>query len=66
MILVGWVIMERMRLLTMVVGGCLGGLSMPDVIILGFVLVGALLSSVCRAVVNHDAGLCMRFGIEPF
>ena len=45
MILIGLGIMVRMRLLTLVVGGCLGGLSMFDVIILGFVRVGA--SSVC-------------------
>ena len=53
--------MVRMRLLTLVVGGCLGGLLMLDVFILGFVLVGARLSLVCtvffaiaRTVVNHD------------
>ena len=39
--------MERMRLLTLVVGECFGELSMLDVTILGFVLVGARLSSVC-------------------
>ena len=43
-ILIGWVIMERMKLLILVVGGCLGGLLMLEVIILGFVLVGARLS----------------------
>ena len=43
----GWVIMERMKLLILVVGWCLGGLLMLDVIILGFVPVGAQLSLVC-------------------
>ena len=47
MILIGWVIMERTKLLILVVGGCLGGLLMPHVVILGFVLVGARLSEVC-------------------
>ena len=48
MILIGWVMMERMKLLILVVGGCLGGSLMLDVIILGFVLVGARLSKVCN------------------
>ena len=50
-----------MRLLILVVGGCLGGLLMLGVIILGVVFVGARLFSVCivffchcQAVVNHD------------
>ena len=41
--LIGWVIMERMKLLILVVGGCLGGLLMLGVIVLGFVLVGVQL-----------------------
>ena len=39
--------MGRMRLLILAEGGCLGGLSMLGVIILGFVLVGARLFSAC-------------------
>ena len=59
-ILIGWVIMERMRLRILVIGGCLGGLLMLGVIFLEFVLVGVRLFSACigffnaRAVVNHD------------
>ena len=39
--------MELMKLPTLVVGGCLGGLLMLGVIILGGVLAGARLSSAC-------------------
>ena len=44
---VGCVIMGPMRLLTLAVGGCLGGLLMLGVIILGCVLFGARLSWAC-------------------
>ena len=45
--LIGWVIMVRMKLLQLVVGGCLGGLLTPGVIVLGVVLVGVQLFRVC-------------------
>ena len=46
-ILIGLVIMERMGLLILAVGGCLGGLLMLGVIFLEFVLVGVRLFSPC-------------------
>ena len=58
----GWVVMERMKLLILVAGGCLGGLLMLGVILLGVCarwrpVVMSLHRSflaIARAVVNHD------------
>ena len=57
-ILIDQEIMGRMRLLLFAEGGCIGGPLMLDVIILGFVLVGARLLSACIGFYCHCQDCC--------
>ena len=61
----GRVIMELMRLPTLVVGGCLGGLLMLAVIILVYLRVGARLSSSCIGFLLPLPGLLSIMVVWP-